>query len=95
MKLLNFFTRQASAPVARERLQLLLAHERGASGGSSDLLEALRTEILQVIGKHVAVDSEKVKVSVDRREAVAMLAIDIEIRAPCEALLTEVPRKVA
>ena len=94
MKLLNFFTRQASAPVARERLQLLLAHERGA-GGSSDLLEALRTEILQVIGKHVAVDSEKVKVSVDRREAVAMLAIDIEIRAPSEALLTEVPRKVA
>ena len=95
MKLLNFFTRQASAPVARERLQLLLAHERAASGGSSDLLEALRTEILQVIGKHVAVDSEKVKVSVDRREAVAMLAIDIEIRAPSEALLTEVPRKVA
>src|SRR5215204_5736220 len=89
MKLLNFLTRQASAPVARERLQLLLAHERGASGGSSDLLEALRTEILQVIGKHVAVDSEKVKVSVDRREAVAMLAIDIEIRAPSEALLTK------
>jgi septum formation topological specificity factor MinE len=28
MKLLNFFSRQASAPVARERLQLLLAHER-------------------------------------------------------------------
>ena len=95
MKLLNFFSRQASAPVARERLQLLLAHERCASGGSSDLLEALRTEILQVIGKHVAMDSGKVKVSVDRREAVAMLAIDIEIRAPSEALLAEVPRKVA
>jgi hypothetical protein len=56
-------------------------------------LEALRTEILQVIGKHVAVDSENVKVSVDRREAVAMLTIDIEIRAPSEALLTEAPAK--
>ena len=32
MSLLSFFARRSSAPVARERLQILLAHER-ASGG--------------------------------------------------------------
>ena len=49
MNVLSFFHRPRSAPVARERLQLLLAHERSASDGDSDLLEVLRDEILQVI----------------------------------------------
>ena len=47
MNVLSFFHRPRSAPVARERLQLLLAHERSASDGRSDLLEVLRDEILQ------------------------------------------------
>ena len=59
MKLMSFFTRPPTAPVARERLQLLLAHERTALGGRSELLEMLRTDILQVIAKHVAVDKDK------------------------------------
>ena len=49
MNVLSFFHRPRSAPVARERLQLLLAHERNASDGDSDLLEVLRDEILLVI----------------------------------------------
>ena len=95
MKLLSFFTRPASAPVARERLQLLLAHERGALGGRSDLLETLRAELMQVIGRHVVIDSKEVKVRVDGRAGLAMLEIDIEIRAPSEALVLETARKVA
>ena len=95
MKLLSFFTRPATAPVARERLQLLLAHERAALGGRSELLEMLRTEILQVIAKHVAVDKDKVKVIVGSMDDVATLEVDIEIRAPSDATLEEVVRKVA
>jgi cell division topological specificity factor len=95
MNLLSFFNRVRSAPVARERLQLLLAHERTASEGRSDLLEVLRTEILQVIAKHVAVDSEKVKVSLDRQEGVSTLEVDIEIRTPSDVLLPEARKKVA
>ena len=94
MKLLSFFTRHATAPVARERLQLLLAHERAAFG-HSELLEMLRTEILQVIAKHVAVDNDKVKVIVGSLDGVATLEVDIEIRAPSDVPLDEVVRKVA
>ena len=47
----------ASAPVARERLQILLAHERGLRG-QPDLLELLRTEILAVVSRHVTFDPE-------------------------------------
>ncbi len=95
MSLLSFFNRPRSAPVARERLQLLLAHERTASHGRPDLLELLRAEILQVIAKHVVVDSEKVKVSLDRQEGISTLEVDIEIRTPSNVLLQEAGRKVA
>ena len=51
MNLLRLFGgRNASAPVARERLQILLAHERGLLG-QSDLLATLREEILAVVSK--------------------------------------------
>jgi cell division topological specificity factor len=73
-----FGGRSASAPVARERLQILLAHERGLRG-QPDLLELLRAEILSVVSRHVVLDPEKVIVRMDRGEAVSMLEVDIEV----------------
>jgi cell division topological specificity factor len=71
-------TQAASAPVARERLQILLAHERGLRG-QSDLLELLRTEILAVVSRHVTFDPEKLQVKMDRGLHVSLLEIDIEV----------------
>jgi cell division topological specificity factor len=68
----------ASAPVARERLQILLSHERGLRG-QPDLLELLRAEILAVVSRHVTVDPEKVTVRIDRGDPVSTLEIDIEV----------------
>ena len=73
-----FGGRTASAPVARERLQILLAHERG-SRGQPDLLELLRSEILSAVSRHVVLDPEKVIVRMDRGDAVSMLEVDIEV----------------
>jgi cell division topological specificity factor len=70
--------RNASAPVARERLQILLAHERGLRG-QPDLLELLRSEILAVVSRHVAIDPEKVVVRMDRGKHVSTLEVDIEV----------------
>jgi cell division topological specificity factor len=70
--------RNASAPVARERLQILLAHERG-SRGQPDLLELLRAEILAVVSRHVLIDPEKVVVRMDRGKHVSTLEVDIEV----------------
>lgn len=78
MSFLNFFTRNRSAPVARERLQLLLAHERAFSG-QTDLAAVLQKEILAVIAKHIAIDRDKVIVKLDRGEQVSTLEIDIEM----------------
>ncbi|WP_027998487.1 cell division topological specificity factor MinE [Sinorhizobium arboris] len=78
MSIFRFFSKQTSAPTARERLQVLLAHER-ASVGQSDLVAVLREEILAVIAKHVQVDRDKVNVTMERGEHVTTLEVDLEI----------------
>lgn len=78
MNLFRFLSKTPSAPAARERLQVLLAHERVAFGGS-DLVTKLRDEILRVISKHMQIDEEKVKVTMERGSKVSTLAVDIEI----------------
>jgi cell division topological specificity factor len=78
MNLFNFLGRRGTAPVARERLQILLAHER-KSGCDSDLIAILQKEVLEAISKHIAIDPDKVDVSMHRRDLVSMLEIDIVI----------------
>ncbi|MEA2795205.1 MAG: cell division topological specificity factor [Bradyrhizobium sp.] len=70
--------RTASAPVARERLQILLAHDRGLRG-QPDLLGLLRTEILAVVSRHIVLDPDKVIVRMDRGKTVSTLEVDIEV----------------
>ncbi|MPZ39523.1 MAG: cell division topological specificity factor MinE [Rhizobiales bacterium] len=78
MSLLNLFRRRGSAPVARERLQILLSHER-AVRGQSDLLTKLKDEILAVVAKHVNVEHDQVQVTLDRGEKVSLLEINVEV----------------
>jgi cell division topological specificity factor len=70
--------RRGSAPVARERLQLLLAHERSARS-QPDLLGVLREEILDVIRRHVSFDPDRVQIKMDRGRSVSTLEFEIEI----------------
>ncbi len=77
MSLFSLF-RRGTAPVARERLQVLLAHERIARG-KPDLLTVLREEIVAVIARHVLFEPEKIQIKMDRDKWVSTLEIDIEI----------------
>lgn len=77
MSIFGLFRKNKSAPMARERLQVLLAHERASSG--SDLVSILREEILAVIAKHVDLDADRVHVKMDRDENMSILEIDVEI----------------
>jgi cell division topological specificity factor len=88
MNLMALFRRERSAPVARERLQVLLAHERMA-GSHSDLLNLLREEIVDVIARHIKVDREKVKIKLDRGDEVSTLEIDVEMPAAIPLVKTQ------
>jgi cell division topological specificity factor len=67
-----------SAPIARERLQILLAHERGMRG-QPDLLMQLREEILAAVSRHVALDPDKIIFRMERGKHVSTLEVDIEL----------------
>ncbi len=88
MNLFRLFARRAAEPagreVARERLTILLAHER-ALGGQSDLIAKLREEILAVVKRHVPVDRDQVQVKLERGATVSTLEIDIEMPLPVAA----------
>jgi cell division topological specificity factor len=78
MSLFEWIKPRSSAPVARDRLKILLAYER-TFNSQSDLLSILREEILAVISRHVTVAPDKVHVRMDRGQTVSTLVIDIEI----------------
>ena len=78
MNLLKLFQSRASAPVARERLQILLAHER-VRLGPEDLIAKLRDDLIATILRHVEIDPSKVMVKLDGDSAISTLEIDIEI----------------
>jgi len=88
MTMFNLLRRPNSAPVARDRLQILLAHERAAVRSHSDLLAILREQILEVVAKHVIVEHDNVVVRMDRGATVSTLEIDIEIPTPARTAMS-------
>ena len=80
MSILSLFGRKKSAPVARERLQVILAHER-ASTGRSELISRMRQDIVAVIARHVGISAEDVSVKINRRDSVFVLKIDMDVPA--------------
>jgi cell division topological specificity factor len=96
MNLMSLFRRRDSAPVARERLQVLLAHER-AFVGQSDLLAVLQDEIMAVIAKHVTIERDRVQIKLDRGDPISTLEIDVEVpsTAAAAALRRQPPVRAA
>lgn len=75
----NFFGRKQSAKSAKERLQLVLIHDR------TDLtpaeLEALKDDLLITISRHVDIDPDAVKIGMERDGRSQRLVADIPIRS--------------
>lgn len=80
----NFFRPKKTAPIARDRLKFLIEH-KSASGTDTNLLRSLQQEICEVISKHVQIDKDQVRLSIDRQAAVSTLTVDIDL-PPATAL---------
>src|SRR5206468_9830010 len=78
VSLFNWFRPKNTAPVARERLKMVLAHER-VGNTHSQLIAVLQEEIIAVIAKHMQIDRDKVSIKLDRGDDVNTLEIDIEM----------------
>ena len=63
MGLFDFLiAKKPTASIAKDRLRIIVAHERSGRGSSPDYLPMLQRELLEVIRKYVNVDAEAVKV---------------------------------
>lgn len=73
--------KKTTASVAKERLQIILAHERAGRNASSapDYLPALQRELLAVVLKYVQIKPHEVKVNVERQDNLEVLEVKIEL----------------
>jgi cell division topological specificity factor len=82
MSLLSFLLgeKKKTASVAKERLQIILAHERSGRGDSRpDYLPALQRELMAVISKYVSIKPEDIKVNLERQDNLEVLQVKIEL----------------
>jgi cell division topological specificity factor len=81
MGFLNFFLgeKKSSASVAKERLQLILAHERNGRSASPDYLPQLQRELVAVISKYVSINPDDIKVHMERQGDLEVLEVKIEL----------------
>ena len=79
MSFLSFLLgeKKKSASVAKERLQIILAHERDGKTGAPDYLPALQRELMEVISKYVAVNQDDIKVHLERQDNFEVLEVNI------------------
>jgi len=79
MSLLDFFMRprkENTAKMAKERLQIIVAHERSNRNGP-DYLPQLKQDLLDVIRKYVAISPDQVTVQLDKKDDLSVLELNI------------------
>jgi cell division topological specificity factor len=80
MRLLDllFPERRNTASIAKDRLKIVLAHER-ASRDAPDFLPALQKELLEVVGRYVEIRDDSLRVNVGKSVDTSLLEINVEI----------------
>ena len=81
MGILSFFLgeKTKTATVAKERLQLILAHERNGRSSSPSYLADLQRELVAVISKYVSINPDDIKVNLERQDDFEVLEVKIEL----------------
>ncbi len=81
MSLLSFLLgeKKKTASVAKERLQIILAHERVGRNAKPDYLEALQRDLVAVISKYVSINPDDIKVHLERQDNLEVLEVKIEL----------------
>lgn len=68
-----------SAQTAKERLQIMLAHEKAGNSTSPDFLPMLQRDILEVVRRHLEIGLDDVEVKMERSDDLSSLEINIEL----------------
>ncbi len=82
MSFLTFFLgeKKQTASVAKERLQIILAHERsGRNAAEPDYLPDLQRDLVTVISKYIKINIADIKVNLERHDNLEVLEVKIEL----------------
>jgi cell division topological specificity factor len=96
MRILDFFRTQpkqepaATAAVAKERLQVIVAHQRRQSN-TPEYLSRLQQDILKVIRRYAKVADDAVDIQVDRANGYEVLELNITL--PDEGVHLPAPQR--
>lgn len=71
--------RQTSGSIAKERLQLVLVHDRASV--SPDMLEALKNDLIEVISRYMDIDQSSTEVNLEHDEGSTALVASIPVRS--------------
>jgi cell division topological specificity factor len=71
-----FIQKGVTANIAKERLQIILQHER-ASSNDPEMLKNLQREIMQVVAKYVKVDEDQVIVELGQKGGCSILELNV------------------
>ncbi|MDP1547743.1 MAG: cell division topological specificity factor MinE [Anaerolineales bacterium] len=77
--MMNFFSRKKSAPSAKERLQLVLVHDR--TDLTSAQLESLKDDLIKAISQYIEIDPDAVRIELERDGRSQRLVADIPLRS--------------
>ena len=81
MRLFDYFRKDSasqSASIARDRLQIVVAHQRAARN-QPDFLPEMQREIIRVIQKYVAVEQDQVSVQLDNSDNCSVLELNVTL----------------
>ena len=68
-----------TAAVAKERLQIILAHERTGAAAAPDFLPELQRELVAVISKYVKINADALKVHLEKRDNFEVLEVKVDL----------------
>ena len=71
--------KKQTASVAKERLQINLAHERSIGSHQPDYLPALQRDLIAVISKYININPDDIKVNLERQDNLDVLEVKIEL----------------
>lgn len=81
MSIFDFFRdrkKQNSASIAKERLQIIVAHERGRHE-QPDYLPQLQKDLLEVIRKYVPIEQDQIQVELENQVSCSILELNITL----------------
>lgn len=76
--IINSFKRNKTASIAKERLQIVVSHERIANN-THDILPELRQELMEVINKYYPIEQQHIKVELQRDGTRSILELNVTL----------------